>query len=58
MKLFNIVRIEADERFLNEFNNAIALIFDVNDYTVSICVCTKIFKYFALESQQYSIDFK
>ena len=32
-----------NERFLNAFNNAIAFIFDINDYTASICVCVEVF---------------
>ena len=43
MKLFEIIRFEANERFLNAFNNAIAFIFDINDYTASICVCIEVF---------------
>ena len=42
MKLFEIIRFEANERFLNAFNNAIAFIFDINDYTASICVCVEV----------------
>ena len=43
MKLFEIVRSETNERFLNAFNNAIAFILDIDDYTISICVCVGIF---------------
>ena len=43
MKLFEIVRFEADERFLNAFNNTVAFIFDIDDYTASICVCVEVF---------------
>ena len=42
MKLFEIVRSEMNERFLNVFNNAAAFIFDINDYTASICVCVEV----------------
>ena len=42
MKLFEIVRSEANERLLNAFNNAIAFIFDIDDYTASICVCVEV----------------
>ena len=43
MKLFEIIRSETNKRFFNAFNNAIAFIFDINDYTVSIYVCVEIF---------------
>ena len=43
MRLFEIVRFKANERFLNTFNNTTAFIFNINDYTVSICVCVKVF---------------
>ena len=42
MKLSEIVRFKANERFLNAFNNAIAFIFNIDDYTVSICVCVEV----------------
>ena len=42
MKLSEIVRFEANERFLNAFNNAVAFILDIDNYTVSICVCVKV----------------
>ena len=42
IKLFETVRSEANERLLNVFNNAIAFIFNTDDYTVSICVCIKV----------------
>ena len=42
MKLSEIVRSEANERLLNAFNNAIAFIFNINDYTASIYVCVEI----------------
>ena len=42
MKLFEIIRFEANERFLNAFNNAIAFIFDINDYTISVCICIEV----------------
>ena len=43
MKLSEIIRSEANKRLLNAFNNAAAFIFDINDYTASICVCVKVF---------------
>ena len=43
MKLFEIVRFETNKRFLNAFNNATAFIFDIDDYTASICVCVEVF---------------
>ena len=43
MKLFEIVRSKANERFLNAFNNAIAFIFNIDNYTVSICICVEVF---------------
>ena len=42
VKLPEIVRSEADERFLNAFNNAAAFILDIDDYTASICVCVEV----------------
>ena len=42
MKLSEIVRFEANERFLSAFNNAVAFILDTDDYTVSICVCVEV----------------
>ena len=42
MKLSEIVRSETNERFLNAFNNAAAFIFDIDDYTASICVCVEV----------------
>ena len=42
MKLSEIVRFEANERLLNAFNNAIAFILDIDNYTVSICVCVEV----------------
>ena len=42
MKLFKIVEFEANEQFLNAFNNAAAFILDINNYTISICVCVKV----------------
>ena len=42
MKLSEIVRSEANKRFLNAFNNATAFILDIDDYTVSICVCVEV----------------
>ena len=43
MKLSEIVRFEANERFLNAFNNAVAFISNINDYTTSIYICVEIF---------------
>ena len=43
MKLSKIVRFEANEQFLNAFNNATKFILDIDDYTASICVCVKVF---------------
>ena len=42
MKLFEIIRSEINKRFLNAFNNAIAFIFDNEDYIASVCVCVEI----------------
>ena len=42
MKLSKIVEFEADKRFLSAFNNAAAFIFDIDNYTVSVCVCVEI----------------
>ena len=42
MKLSEIIQFEVDERLLNAFNNAIAFIFDTDDYIVSICVCIEV----------------
>ena len=42
MKLFKIIRSEANKQFLNTFNNATAFIFDINDYIASICVCVEV----------------
>ena len=42
MKLFEIVRFKTNERLLNAFNNAVAFIFDIDDYTASICVCVEV----------------
>ena len=42
MKLSEIIRFETNKRFLNAFNNATAIIFDINNYIVSICVCVKV----------------
>ena len=41
MKLFEIVRSEANKRLLNAFNNAIEFIFDIENYIVSICICVE-----------------
>ena len=43
VRLLEIIRSETNKRFLNTFNNAIAFIFDIDDYTVSICVCVEVF---------------
>ena len=42
MKLFEVVRSETNERLLNAFNNAVAFIFNIDDYTVSIYVCVDV----------------
>ena len=42
MRLSEIVRSETNEQLLNTFNNAVAFIFDINDYAASICVCVKV----------------
>ena len=42
MKLPEIVRFKTNERLLNEFNNAIAFILDIDNYTASICVCVEV----------------
>ena len=42
MRLSEIARSEADERFLNTFNNAVAFILDINDYTASIYACVEV----------------
>ena len=42
MKLSEIVRFKANERFLNAFNNAITFILNINDYTTSIYVCVEV----------------
>ena len=42
VKLSEIVRFKTNERLLNAFNNAVAFIFDINDYIVSICACVEI----------------
>ena len=42
MKLFEIVRFEANEQLLNAFNNAVAFILDINDYIISIRVCVEV----------------
>ena len=44
MKLFEIIQFEANERFLNAFNNAITFIFDTDDYTASICACVEVLR--------------
>ena len=43
MKLSEIVRFKVNERLLNMFNNAVAFIFDINDYIASICICVEVF---------------
>ena len=42
MKLPEIIQSEANERFLNAFNNAATFILDINDYTASVCVCVEV----------------
>ena len=42
MKLSEIVRFEANERLLSAFNNAVAFILDIDDYTASVCVCVEV----------------
>ena len=42
MRLSEIARSETDERLLNTFNNAVAFIFDIDDYAASICFCVEI----------------
>ena len=43
MRLSKIVRFEINERFLNAFNNAVAFILDMNNYTLSTCSCVEVF---------------
>ena len=43
MKLSEIVRFKANKQFLNTFNNAIEFIFDIKNYTTSICVYVEVF---------------
>ena len=40
--LYEIVRFEANKQFLNAFNNAVAFIFNIDDYIVSICICIEV----------------
>ena len=42
MRLSEIVQFKTNERFLSAFNNAAAFILDIDDYTVSICVCVEV----------------
>ena len=42
MRLFEIIRFKANKRFLNAFNNTIAFILDIDNYTASIYVCVKV----------------
>ena len=42
VRLSEIVQSEANEQLLSAFNNAAAFIFDIDDYTVSICVCVRV----------------
>ena len=42
MRLSEIVQSETNKWFLNAFNNATAFIFDIDDYTASICVCVEV----------------
>ena len=43
MRLLKIIRFKTDKELLNAFNNAVEFKFNIDDYTVSICVCIKIF---------------
>ena len=43
MKLSEIVQSETNERFLNAFNNTATFIFDIDNHTISICVCVEVF---------------
>ena len=43
IKLSEIIRFKVNKQFLNAFNDAAAFIFDINDYTASICVCVEVF---------------
>ena len=42
IKLSEIVRSETNKQFLNAFNNAVAFIFDINDYIVLIYICVEV----------------
>ena len=42
MRLFKIVQFKTDERFLNTFNDTIAFILNIDDYTASVCVCVEV----------------
>ena len=42
VKLSEIVQFKANEQLLNAFNNTVAFILDINDYTVSIYVCVEV----------------
>ena len=42
VRLSEVVRFKMNKRFLNAFNNAIAFILDINDYTASVCVCVEV----------------
>ena len=42
MRLFEIIRFKGNKQFLNAFNNAIAFILDIDNYTVSIYVCVEV----------------
>ena len=42
MRLSEIIRFETNEQFLNALNNAIAFILDIDNYTISICVCVEV----------------
>ena len=43
VKLLEIVRSETNKRLLNAFNNAVAFIFNIDDYTTSLCACVEVF---------------
>ena len=43
MRLSEIIQFKTNERLLNAFNNVTAFIFDIDDYTASICVCIEVF---------------
>ena len=51
MRLSEIIQFETNKRFLNTFNNATAFIFNINNYTVSVCACVEI-----LNSLRYKVN--